>query len=356
MACCSPTASPTGPPRRPASRRPRTGSGSSRSKRDRQGWKVVRPSPCARRITAYTPIEIQGPAAGHTLLKTSGDPSGTRVLGTLNNCAMGFTRGGPTSPARRTSTGTSARRTQRPARGALRDRRDQPDTWWHTTDTRFNLDIEPNEANRFGWVTEIDPFEPGLDAGEAHRAGSAEARRSVGRGDRRRARRGVHGRRRALRVHLPLRLRRALEARRCAEVMHPLDDGILYVARFNADGTGDWLPLTTDNPALAGFASLADILINTRRGRRRRWRHEDGPAGVDRRHRPQEGGVRHPHEQRPSRRRRRTLAWTPPTPAPPTCTATSCGGATRRTSATRSSTGRSSPWPATRPSPPRDRR
>ena len=45
---------------------------------------------------------------------------------------------------------------------------------------------------------------------------------------------------------------------------HPLDDGILYVAKFNADGTGDWLPLTTDNPALAGFASQADILINAR--------------------------------------------------------------------------------------------
>jgi uncharacterized protein len=43
----------------------------------------------------------------------------------------------------------------------------------------------------------------------------------------------------------------------------PLDDGILYVAKFNADGTGQWLPLTPENPALAGW-SLADILINTR--------------------------------------------------------------------------------------------
>ena len=43
----------------------------------------------------------------------------------------------------------------------------------------------------------------------------------------------------------------------------PLDDGILYVAKFNADGTGDWLPLTPDNPALAAW-SLNDILINTR--------------------------------------------------------------------------------------------
>jgi secreted PhoX family phosphatase len=45
--------------------------------------------------------------------------------------------------------------------------------------------------------------------------------------------------------------------------INPLDDGILYVARFNADGFGEWLPLTPDNPALEGW-SLGDILINTR--------------------------------------------------------------------------------------------
>jgi len=38
----------------------------------------------------------------------------------------------------------------------------------------------------------------------------------------------------------------------------------LFVARFNADGTGEWLPLTTANPALSGFATQADILINAR--------------------------------------------------------------------------------------------
>lgn len=45
--------------------------------------------------------------------------------------------------------------------------------------------------------------------------------------------------------------------------INPLDDGILYVAKFHADGTGEWLPLTTDNPRLAGL-SLNDILIDTR--------------------------------------------------------------------------------------------
>jgi secreted PhoX family phosphatase len=48
-----------------------------------------------------------------------------------------------------------------------------------------------------------------------------------------------------------------------AQGINPLDDGILYVAKFHADGTGEWLPLTPDNPRLAGW-SLNDILINTR--------------------------------------------------------------------------------------------
>jgi uncharacterized protein len=56
--------------------------------------------------------------------------------------------------------------------------------------------------------------------------------------------------------NLPWRSARRLGA-------NPLDDGILYVAKFNADGTGEWRPLTPDNPQLASW-TLNDILINTR--------------------------------------------------------------------------------------------
>jgi secreted PhoX family phosphatase len=45
--------------------------------------------------------------------------------------------------------------------------------------------------------------------------------------------------------------------------IHPLDDGTLYVAKFNPNNTGEWLPLTPDNPALSHL-TLAQILINTR--------------------------------------------------------------------------------------------
>ncbi|MDK2743908.1 MAG: DUF839 domain-containing protein [Nitrospira sp. BO4] len=60
--------------------------------RRRKGeWDVLRPSPFARRITGMTPMNIAGPAAGDPRLRTTADTTGTRVLGTLNNCAMGFT-------------------------------------------------------------------------------------------------------------------------------------------------------------------------------------------------------------------------------------------------------------------------
>ena len=54
-------------------------------------WEVKRPSAFNRRISGNSPCELTGPAAGHELMKTAADPSGARVLGTLNNCSNGYT-------------------------------------------------------------------------------------------------------------------------------------------------------------------------------------------------------------------------------------------------------------------------
>lgn len=227
------------------------------------GWKVVRPSALARRITGQTPIDIGGPAAGDPRLQTSADPTGRLVLGTLNNCAMGYTPWGTYLTCeenfngyfRKTGTQTALERRYGITAAGF-------GYLWHTTDSRFNADVEPNEANRFGWVVEIDPFNPkstpvkrtALGRFKHEGAWVQEARDGrvvVYSGDDEQFEyiyRYVS--------NLPWKKARKRK-------IDPLDDGILYVAKFNSDGSGEWLPLTTKNPALAGW-TLADILINTR--------------------------------------------------------------------------------------------
>jgi hypothetical protein len=228
-------------------------------------WRVVRPSHYARRITGMTPIAIGGPAAGDDRLKTSADPTGRRVLGTLNNCAMGFTPWGTYLACeenfngyfRKNGTQTALERRygiNAAGFGYL----------WHTTDKRFRVDDEPNEPNRFGWVTEIDPFKPDstpvkrTTLGRFKHEGAWVQETKAGKivvymGDDERNEyiyRFVS--------NLPWR-----EARRRG--INPLDDGILYVAKFydSVSGFGEWLALTPDNPKLASW-TLNDILINTR--------------------------------------------------------------------------------------------
>ncbi|MBL8054457.1 MAG: PhoX family phosphatase, partial [Nitrospira sp.] len=226
-------------------------------------WDVVRPSPFARRITGMTPIEIGGPAAGDARLITSEDPTGRRVLGTLNNCAMGFTPWGTYLACEENFNGyfrKNGAQTNLEKRYGI-----TPAGFgylWHTTDKRFRVDEEPNEPNRFGWVVEIDPFRPhstpvkrtALGRLKHEGAWVQEARNGkivVYMGDDERNEyiyRYVS--------NLPWKQARA-------QGINPLDDGILYVAKFHAEGAGEWLPLTPDNPRLAGW-SLNDILINTR--------------------------------------------------------------------------------------------
>ena len=127
-------------------------------------WRVVRPSKYARRITGQTPIRIGGPAAADDRLKTSADPTGKLVLGTLNNCAMGFTPWGTYLTCEENFNGFFFRTLTPDTRSALEKRYGiSPFTSgfrWHTTHPRFNADNERNEPNRFGWVVEIDPFNP----------------------------------------------------------------------------------------------------------------------------------------------------------------------------------------------------
>ena len=233
--------------------------------RRQRDWEVVRPSKYARRITGMTPITIGGPAAGDPRLNTSADPAGRTVLGTLNNCAMGHTPWGTYLACEENFNGYF-RTNGAPAPGSIEARYGLNATGagylLHTTDSRFSVAAEPNEPNRFGWVVEIDPFQPNSKPIKRTALGRLKHEGAW-------VQETKHGRvvvytgddevfEYIYRYVSNRPWRKALK-----DGISPLDDGILYVARFNADGTGCWLPLTPDNPALATW-TLNDILINTR--------------------------------------------------------------------------------------------
>ncbi|MFF5230550.1 PhoX family protein [Dactylosporangium sp. NPDC000521] len=131
-----------------------------------RGWRRYN-----RRITALaTHFKLTGPAAGHDLLKTAADPSGRDVIGTLNNCAGGVTPWGTILSGEENFNQyfVGAETAVEPAKTRFNrygidtvNRYPSGSRKWDRADARFDLTKNPNEANRFGWVVEIDPFTPG---------------------------------------------------------------------------------------------------------------------------------------------------------------------------------------------------
>jgi len=255
----------------------------------REGWQVVSPSRHARRITARTPIALSGPAAGHPALRTSYDGSGTLARGTLNNCAGGYTPWG-TYLTCEENWNLYFNAGKAPIPEALRRYgvRAKGSTRWHEHDARFDLAQEPNEPNRFGWVVEIDPYEPGsmpvkrTALGRFKHEGAMLAVAS----DRRLA--WYMGDDEVFEYVYKFVTRDPYDPSSRAANRDLLDHGTLYVARFDADGTGEWIALVHGRNGLTrenGFADQADVLIRTRDAADR--------VGATRMDRPEWGAV-HP--------------------------------------------------------------
>jgi uncharacterized protein len=239
-------------------------------KRENGVWTVVQDSPMNRRITLETPMAISGPLAGHDWMKTSYDPEGKMVRGTNYNCGGGTTPWGTVLTCEEGASDTfGGDITKTPFADVLeRYGYDGSDYYARARfDDRFNVEIEPNEPNRFDWVVEIDPYEPtsmpikrtalGRMAHEASTVVlNKDGRVVVYMGDD---------------DYFEYVYRFVSDAvydpANPASGKDILDAGTLSVAVYNDDGTMNWLPLVQGNGPLTaenGFATQADVLLKTR--------------------------------------------------------------------------------------------
>ena len=225
------------------------------------GWEIVVDSDFNRRITQNTPMTLTGPAAGHPLLQTTADPAGTTVLGTMNNCGAGKTPWGTYLTCEENFNGYFGSTDPELAlpEGFARYGIGLEGRYaYEKYDPRFDLSQNPNEPHRFGYIVEIDPSDPtstpvkhtALGRFKHENAAAViapDGRVVVYMGDDERGefmyKYVSNG------VYTPGGPTSAL-----------LDDGVLYVAKFENDLTGEWVALT---PASTGM-SEAEIAIYTR--------------------------------------------------------------------------------------------
>jgi len=263
-------------------------------------WVVARNSPLGRRITANTFMRMSGPAAGHALLQskefmiteTASTPTGLtsdgRVAnGTVNNCAHGITPWGTYLTCEENWNGNfggtgAVDTTVATEIGKLNRRYGVSAAGfgyrWHTTDPRWDVSTNPNEPHLFGWVVEIDPYDPNSIPVKRTALGRFKhegAQYVVDKDDRVAFYMGDDERNEYIYKFV---CKRKFNKDRRALNRNLLDEGTLYVARFDADLTGVWLPLTPaaigldgkalrDNPNFTGADDAevqAKILIKTR--------------------------------------------------------------------------------------------
>ncbi len=226
-------------------------------------WSIIKGSEYNRRITPETEMEITGPAAGHDLMKTAADATGTKSLGTWNNCGNGNTPWGTYLACEEnfngyfSSSDEGFEQTPDQKRYGLKAK-----DWgygWAKVDDRFDLSKTPNEPHRAGYVVEIDPFDPNSTPRKLTALGrfkhenaevvvAANGQVVVYMGDDERG-------------EFIYKFISAGKFSAAGDNTGLLEEGTLYVAKFNDDQTGEWLELS---PETTGMESQAEICIRTR--------------------------------------------------------------------------------------------
>lgn len=291
--------------------------------RNKDRWSYVKDSPFNRRITPLTETEIRGPVRGNPLLVTKYSPDGTRGRGTVNNCGCGKTPWGSyvtgeenfpdyffraaTDPLDK---GAIAQERYGRFRGAVSRyhwaRQRIGDNYtdgryerWDISSTGAGaVDDYRNEMNTFGYMVEVDPYDRDraprkrTALGRILHEGAAFGRTVVNQPVA--AYMGDDARNEYIYKYVSDALWRAQDGTpappdRLAVGDRYLDSGKLYAAKFNADGSGQWLLLSLANPAVAAgapgysFDDQADVLINARLAA--------DAAGATRMDRPEWAGV-----------------------------------------------------------------
>ena len=237
-------------------------------------WEYRRDSPLNRRITAKTPMLLTGPAQGHALLGAAGGAP-AQALGTLCNCAGGTTPWGTYLTAEENiddffgnldSAALPAELARAYARFGARRR--ESAYRWEFADARFDVARSPNEPLKFGWIVEIDPRDASQPIKKRTALGrfkheaatttlTADDRVAVYMGDDE-----------AFEYLYKFVTAQPFDAARPERNRDLLDSGTLFVAKFLADGSGEWVPLVwNEHPELAaarGFASQGDVVIRCR--------------------------------------------------------------------------------------------
>ncbi len=242
-------------------------------------WQFVQGSPFNRRIHGNTPINLSGPAKGHALLRTQVDNTGSKILGTFQNCSNGKTPWGTYLTCEENVTDCFGSSNPEQALNAAHLRYGisaaSRGINWHLYDPRFDLAVTPNELNRHGWVVEIDPFDPlstpvkRTALGRFKHENAALTQTKDGRavvymGDDERGE-----------FVYKFISRDKIDAKNPKANHDLLDHGTLYVGQFDAGdnnpdrpkGQGLWIELSHGKNGIdisSGFADQAEVLIHAR--------------------------------------------------------------------------------------------